>query len=102
MPRAKAICSVDRCLQTIPCPEHARPAWAGSRRNLSRPSDWRRTRGYVIRRDGFRCVLCGAVGPLEVDHILSVARGGSWEPSNLQTLCKACHQAKTVGESRQT
>ncbi len=34
---------------------------------------------------------------MEVDHVVEIARGGaplSYE--NLQTLCKACHRAKTV------
>lgn len=106
MPRAKSICSIatdtGRCLRTNPCPTHKRPAWAGSKRNLNRPADWRKRRSLVIRRDGFKCVRCGSSGPLEVDHILSIAKGGSWEPTNLQTLCSECHRVKTIGDSRRT
>ena len=104
MPRAKSICSVatdtGRCLKTKPCPDHARKAWEGSYRNIRRPSNWRRTRELVIRRDGFQCVKCLSLGPLEVDHIIPVAKGGSWEPSNLQTLCSECHRLKTIADSR--
>jgi 5-methylcytosine-specific restriction protein A len=39
--------------------------------------------------------MCGARSGLEVDHIIPVAKGGSWEPENLWTLCKTCHTAKT-------
>lgn len=52
----------------------------------------------VLRRDGFRCVLCGSAGSdgvkLEVDHIVPVARGGRTELSNLRTLCDRCNRGK--------
>lgn len=102
MPRARSVCSVEKCLKTNPCPTHKREPWRGSRRNINRPSDWRKTRAFIIRRDGFTCVKCGSLGPLEVDHIFPVAKGGSWEPNNLQTLCKECHASKTIGDSRRT
>jgi len=47
----------------------------------------------VIARDG-SCVWCGSSGPFEVDHIIRYIDGGSNEASNLQTLCKPCHQSK--------
>jgi len=104
LPRAKSICSVvtgtSKCLNANPCPTHKRKPWQGSARNIRRPSNWRRIRDSVIRRDGFKCVQCGANGPLEVDHILSVAKGGSWEPTNLQTLCRDCHSIKSANDRR--
>jgi transcriptional regulator with XRE-family HTH domain len=51
----------------------------------------------VLKRDGFQCVACGASGrdaQLEVDHIDSVATGGSNEMDNLQTLCHRCNVGK--------
>lgn len=52
----------------------------------------------VMRRDGFRCVLCGAkasdVVQLHVDHIFPVSRGGKTVMSNLRTLCSRCNQGK--------
>lgn len=102
MPRASSICSVEKCLNVIPCPTHKRKPFQGSARNINRPKDWRKRRSLILRRDGFACVLCGSSGPLEVDHILSVARGGSWELANLQALCAVCHKAKTIAENRQT
>lgn len=57
-------------------------------------------RTAVLKRDGHRCVKCGANARaetstrLEVDHIVPLARGGSSEFSNLQTLCFACNQGK--------
>ncbi|MBI4006518.1 MAG: HNH endonuclease [Gammaproteobacteria bacterium] len=41
--------------------------------------------------------MCGANGPgvkLEVDHIISVAEGGSDALNNLQTLCFECNRGK--------
>ena len=36
----------------------------------------------------------------EVDHIVPLASGGSSEPSNLQCLCRVCHERKTLFENR--
>jgi 5-methylcytosine-specific restriction protein A len=61
---------------------------------------WDAARVVVMRRDGYRCRACGRRGrkrELEVDHIVEIAAGGaSLEYSNLQTLCRPCHRAKTV------
>jgi 5-methylcytosine-specific restriction endonuclease McrA len=54
----------------------------------------------VLRRDHFRCVICGAspasiVGcELHVDHIIAVARGGENILENLRTLCSNCNLGK--------
>lgn len=51
------------------------------------------------------CVACteqGRVTPATVtDHITPVRLGGDfWAPSNHQSLCRACHQAKSAAEGR--
>jgi 5-methylcytosine-specific restriction endonuclease McrA len=53
----------------------------------------------VLERDGFCCRLCGRSAKthgiaLEVDHIEPVAKGGSCEITNLQTLCEDCNAGK--------
>ena len=52
----------------------------------------------VMKRDGFRCVLCGASAndgvELHVDHIKPIAKGGKTEMSNLRTLCSRCNMGK--------
>ena len=52
----------------------------------------------VMRRDGFRCVLCGRSASdgvqLHVDHIQPVSKGGKTELSNLRTLCQDCNLGK--------
>lgn len=54
----------------------------------------------VLRRDDYRCRLCGACADdgvrLEVDHIIPIARGGSNEYSNLWTLCFDCNRGKAA------
>jgi HNH endonuclease len=60
---------------------------------------WDAARVVVFRRDRYTCRACGRRGrrrDLEVDHIVEIARGGaSLQYDNLQTLCRACHRAKT-------
>jgi 5-methylcytosine-specific restriction endonuclease McrA len=62
------------------------------------------TRWAILKRDHYRCVMCGkspAAHPgleLEVDHIKSVARGGTNDETNLRTLCNPCNQGKKDGD----
>lgn len=52
----------------------------------------------ILRRDNFRCVLCGRSSAdgaiLHVDHIIPVAKGGKTVPENLRTLCQECNSGK--------
>lgn len=52
----------------------------------------------IMKRDGFRCVLCGAKASdgitLHVDHIIPIAKGGKTEWDNLRTLCDRCNSGK--------
>ena len=53
----------------------------------------------VLRRDGFRCVLCGMSAKdgaiLHVDHIVPVSKGGKSTMNNLRTLCEKCNMGKS-------
>ena len=53
----------------------------------------------ILKRDGFKCKICGASQAdgvkLHVDHIIPVSKGGKTEPSNLQTLCSRCNIGKS-------
>ncbi|MEU0952807.1 HNH endonuclease [Streptomyces niveus] len=101
MPRANSICLAKGCLVKTfrdgRCREHqTRKPWQNtSARNLNRPSNWPSIRAQVLARDGFACQMCGKRTELEVDHIIPVARGGSWELNNLWTLDSECHEAKS-------
>lgn len=53
----------------------------------------------ILRRDGFKCVICGRTrndgAKLHVDHIKPVSKGGLTEESNLRTLCDMCNLGKS-------
>jgi 5-methylcytosine-specific restriction endonuclease McrA len=53
----------------------------------------------VLKRDNFRCVICGASrddgARLHVDHIYPISKGGKSVPSNLRTLCERCNVGKS-------
>ncbi len=54
-------------------------------------------REYVFQRDQYQCQSCGLTNEtktLNVDHIIPLAKGGSNDISNLQTLCSSCNQSK--------
>ncbi len=52
----------------------------------------------ILKRDGFRCCICGSSQAdgvkLEVDHIIPVSKGGKTIADNLQTLCERCNRGK--------
>ena len=60
-----------------------------------------RLRFYVLSRDRFKCVACGASPAtqsglhLHVDHILPWSKGGRTFNDNLQTLCDRCNLGKS-------
>lgn len=75
-----------------------RPASMRRRRPLLR-REWERLRRtlrpLILERDESRCRYCGRTdGPLHIDHITPIARGGSNELANLQVLCAPCNRAK--------
>lgn len=51
-------------------------------------------RNRIFKRDGFKCVKCGANDDLKIDHIKPFVEGGKTEDDNLQTLCKSCNYKK--------
>jgi len=52
-------------------------------------------REYLLEKWGRRCAYCGATNvPLQIEHILCRARGGTHRPSNLTLACEPCNVAK--------
>lgn len=55
----------------------------------------------ILRRDHFKCVLCGdspATNPnckLHIDHVVPFSQGGEAVKQNLRTLCSSCNQGKS-------
>ncbi len=70
----------------------------------SKPEDRRdiplKLRLNVLKRDNFKCVLCGRSPAtdfgviLHIDHIKPYSKGGKTEIKNLQTLCAECNLGK--------
>ena len=57
-------------------------------------------RAKVKERDGGICCRCGRYdAKFEADHIVALWSGGRDTLDNMQTLCRACHMQKSVGET---
>ena len=59
------------------------------RGDLSPQKRWK-----VLKRDKFRCVLCGADATdrkLHIDHIVPACKGGQSKIENLRVLCQYCN-----------
>ena len=52
-------------------------------------------REYLMQKWSWRCAYCQATGvPLQIEHIVPRARGGTDRASNLTLACEPCNQAK--------
>jgi 5-methylcytosine-specific restriction endonuclease McrA len=52
-------------------------------------------REYLLEKFDRKCVYCGATGvPLQVEHMMPKARGGTNRVSNLTIACARCNDAK--------
>ncbi len=50
---------------------------------------------YLLAKWGNNCVYCGLGDrPLETEHVVAIADGGSSRISNLTVACRSCNQAK--------
>lgn len=87
-----SFCTV--CRQRIPKGSRCK------RHRLQSPSSraWHRPgvaalRERVLRRDGYRCVHCGAGDDgLEVHHVIPVFEGGANTLPNVVSICRVCHR----------
>ena len=48
----------------------------------------------IGKRDGFKCVNCGTVEMLQIDHVVPLILGGDNSMENLQFLCQGCNMRK--------
>lgn len=66
----------------------------------------KRLRFSILRRDNYRCQLCGLTQAdgvkLEVDHKVPVAKGGLTVEENLWTLCHPCNNGKSDSDIHDT
>ena len=60
---------------------------------MAKYKDWayKKNRGIVLARDGYKCRYCGAADNLHTHHIRPLSKGGNHEIYNLITLCSECH-----------
>lgn len=49
----------------------------------------------IIKRDNFKCVLCGDCDRLEIDHKIPISEWWKTSSENLQTLCFRCNRGKS-------
>lgn len=112
--RIRKACRVRGCAATTTdpdgyCDAHKGESWnrhtAGkTRKQRGYGASWDKLREQILKRDRYLCQEClrndRYVPANQVDHILPKAQGGTDAPSNLQTLCGACHRQKTARESK--
>lgn len=83
-----------------PTPAMVSPLSPPARHQTPRNPSWR-LRFLVLRRDSFKCRLCGASPALQpgtvlvVDHVDPWELGGETVIENLQTLCEPCNGGKS-------
>lgn len=81
-----------------PTPDVVQPVVVRARQQRQMPAG---LRYRILKRDGFRCVLCGrspatTLGiELQIDHIVPVSRGGDNSLGNLRTTCADCNLGKS-------
>jgi hypothetical protein len=61
---------------------------------LSKMPGWWATRKRILKRDGYRCWLCGGRDADTVDHVVARANGGTDDDSNLRAAHKRCNDQK--------
>lgn len=70
-----------------------------ARKKRARSQMTDKLRYSILKRDGFKCKICGRTAndgvKLHVDHIIPVSKGGETTPDNLQTLCETCNWGKS-------
>ncbi len=86
------------------CAKHPREAWAKKTDTPVRISG-RRLQAMRERlfKDNPLCVECDRLGRVTLatqrDHIIPLAEGGTDGDDNVQGLCRACHEGKSLAEA---
>lgn len=101
-----------RCAKHPAAPGSFADPMRGSRHERGYGTEWDKKRKRILRRDKGLCQPCleqGRPRPArQVDHIVNKAeaRARGWTEEqieadeNLQSICDACHKAKTAEEAR--
>ena len=75
--------------------------WRWCYRRQLQDRRWWVLRNYIVRRDGNRCLECGAAENLQVHHLRYLRGRKAWQYRrvDLMTLCRSCH-ARAHGRER--
>jgi 5-methylcytosine-specific restriction endonuclease McrA len=52
---------------------------------------YRKLHRQILKRDGWRCQMCGSMQRLHVQHLEFRSHSGADSEENLITLCSECH-----------
>jgi 5-methylcytosine-specific restriction enzyme A len=76
------------------CEDHKPKGRTGSKNKFYGSKEWKMLRAWHISQEPL-CRICNDRGQM-VDHIHEIAEGGdALAVSNLQTLCRSCHEKKS-------
>ena len=95
--------TVEFDLQRLKAMEAGNPLPVGTDYQLGEMYNQYNVRQYVLFRDGYACLCCGAHNTakksvkLHVHHLESRKTGGN-APDNLITLCEDCHKGYHIGK----
>ena len=90
-------------LQRLKAMQEGKPIPVDKDYQLGEQYNFYNTRQYILHRDGYRCVCCGAKSTdkkevkFHIHHLESRKTGGN-SPSNLITLCETCHKLYHTGK----
>lgn len=48
----------------------------------------------ILEQSGHKCLKCGSIEKLTLDHIIPIAKNGRNDKNNAQVLCKSCNSSK--------
>lgn len=75
-----------------------------SRHERGYGKEWDRLRKQILRRDGGLCLTClregATTAAYAVDHVIPKAEGGTDDETNLASICRPHHQAKSAAEAK--
>lgn len=66
----------------------------GKKNKFNQKPITKKQRERIFNRDENKCVLCGTIEKLTIDHIRPIWEGGTSNDNNLRILCKTCNSKK--------
>lgn len=90
-------------LQRLKATQEGKSIPVGKDYQLGEQYNFYNTKQYILHRDGYSCVCCGAKSTkrigvkFHIHHLESRKTGGN-APSNLITLCESCHKLYHAGK----